>query len=75
MRTAAGHDLRYEIDPARAEAAFDWVARHDFETGLGKTIDWYLGHRPWWERIRAGRYGGERLGTAKDGQPHQEKKH
>jgi dTDP-glucose 4,6-dehydratase len=57
-----GHDFRYEIDPARAEAALDWTAPHDFERGLAKTIDWYLDHRSWWQRIRAGRYAGERLG-------------
>jgi dTDP-glucose 4,6-dehydratase len=60
-----GHDFRYEIDPSRTEAALDWRAPHDFERGLGRTIDWYLAHRPWWEGIRAGRYAGQRLGVAK----------
>lgn len=59
-----GHDFRYEIDPTRAETALDWTAAHDFERGLAKTIDWYLEHRDWWERIRAGRYAGDRLGIA-----------
>jgi dTDP-glucose 4,6-dehydratase len=59
-----GHDFRYEIDPARAQAALDWKADHDFETGLRRTIAWYLDHRPWWEALRAKRYAGERLGTA-----------
>ena len=57
-----GHDLRYEIDPTRTEAALDWRAPHDFDAGLGKTIDWYLANRAWWDAIRAGRYGGQRLG-------------
>ncbi|CAH2600979.1 dTDP-glucose 4,6-dehydratase 2 [Rhodovastum atsumiense] len=57
-----GHDFRYEIDPTRSEAALDWKAGHDFERGLGRTIDWYLANRAWWERIRAARYAGERLG-------------
>ena len=48
-----GHDFRYEIDPSRAEAALGWKAPHDFETGLGRTIDWYLANRAWWEKIRA----------------------
>jgi dTDP-glucose 4,6-dehydratase len=58
-----GHDFRYEIDPARTEAALDWRAPHDFERGLARTIDWYLANRPWWEGIREARYAGERLGT------------
>ncbi len=58
-----GHDFRYEIDPSNAEQALAWTAPNDFETGLGKTIDWYLGNRPWWEPIRAARYAGQRLGT------------
>ncbi len=59
-----GHDHRYEIDPSRAEAAIEWTAPHDFERGLARTIGWYLDNRAWWERIRGGRYGGQRLGTA-----------
>lgn len=59
-----GHDFRYEIDPSRTEAALRWKAPHDFETGLARTIDWYLDHRAWWEGVRALRYAGARLGTA-----------
>jgi dTDP-glucose 4,6-dehydratase len=59
-----GHDFRYEIDPSRAEMALAWHAPHDFETGLGLTIDWYLDHRDWWQSVRAARYAGQRLGTA-----------
>ncbi|MBW4092100.1 MAG: dTDP-glucose 4,6-dehydratase [Proteobacteria bacterium] len=58
-----GHDFRYEIDPSRTEAALGWTAPHDFETGLARTIDWYLANRAWWEGVRAGRYAGQRLGT------------
>jgi dTDP-glucose 4,6-dehydratase len=57
-----GHDFRYEIDPTRTERAIGWRAPHDFETGLGRTVDWYLANRAWWEQIRAKRYQGERLG-------------
>ena len=59
-----GHDFRYEIDPSATEAALEWTAPHDFETGLSRTIDWYLANRAWWEGIRAARYAGERLGAA-----------
>ena len=59
-----GHDWRYEIDASHAERALDWRAEHDFETGIRRTVQWYLDHRVWWEAIRAGRYTGQRLGTA-----------
>jgi dTDP-glucose 4,6-dehydratase len=59
-----GHDFRYEIDPSRSEAALQWKAPHDFDRGLGKTIDWYLANRKWWESIRAGAYAGQRLGKS-----------
>jgi dTDP-glucose 4,6-dehydratase len=59
-----GHDFRYEIDPARSEAALQWPAPHDFDTGLARTVGWYLDNRAWWQGVRAKRYAGERLGTA-----------
>ncbi|MGE0420025.1 MAG: dTDP-glucose 4,6-dehydratase [Acetobacteraceae bacterium] len=59
-----GHDFRYEIDPTRSEQALGWKAPHDFETGLSRTIDWYLANRAWWEGVRHARYAGQRLGTA-----------
>jgi dTDP-glucose 4,6-dehydratase len=59
-----GHDFRYAIDPTRAEAALDWTAPHDFESGLARTIDWYLAHQDWWQALRAARYAGQRLGNA-----------
>ncbi len=59
-----GHDFRYEIDPSRAEAKLGWRARHDFEAGLRKTVDWYAEHEAWGQAVRARRYRGERLGTA-----------
>ncbi len=59
-----GHDFRYEIDPSRSEAALAWKAPHDFETGLAKTIDWYLDNQSWWETVQAKKYAGQRLGTA-----------
>ncbi len=64
VKDRPGHDFRYEIDPSRAEAALGWRARHDFEAGLQKTVQWYVGHEAWWQSIHARRYAGERLGTA-----------
>lgn len=59
-----GHDFRYEMDPSRAESALSWRATHDFESGLARTIDWYLQNSTWWQSVRAKRYAGHRLGTA-----------
>jgi dTDP-glucose 4,6-dehydratase len=59
-----GHDFRYEIEPARAEAALGWRAAHDFERGLRRTVAWYMEHKGWWQAIRSGNYAGQRLGTA-----------
>src|SRR5215208_5355928 len=58
-----GHDLRYAIDPAKIERELDWRVEESFESGLAKTIDWFLGNEWWWRPIRDGRYRGERLGT------------
>jgi len=57
-----GHDQRYAIDAAKLEAELGWRARETFETGLEKTVAWYLEHRDWWAPLREGVYGGERLG-------------
>ena len=59
-----GHDWRYEIDPSYAEQALDWRAKHDFERGIRRTVQWYVDNRRWWEGIRQRRYAGQRLGTA-----------
>ena len=59
-----GHDFRYEIDPTKTEAALGWMAPHDFQTGIARTIDWYLANRSWWEAVRTSRYAGHRLGNA-----------
>ena len=58
-----GHDRRYAIDPGKAEAELGWRPRETFETGLARTVDWYLANRDWWEPIRTGAYRGERLGV------------
>jgi len=59
-----GHDRRYAIDAGRIERELGWWAEESFETGLARTIDWYLANRWWWEPIRSGKYAGERLGKA-----------
>ena len=57
-----GHDLRYAIDPGKI-GELGWRPRETFDTGLRKTVEWYLANRSWWERIRSGVYRGERLGV------------
>jgi dTDP-glucose 4,6-dehydratase len=58
-----GHDLRYAIDPTRISTELGWQPQETFESGLRKTVEWYLANRPWWQRIRDGVYRGERLGV------------
>jgi dTDP-glucose 4,6-dehydratase len=57
-----GHDLRYAIDCSKIERELGWRPRETFETGLRKTVQWYLDNAPWWQAIRSGKYRGERLG-------------
>jgi dTDP-glucose 4,6-dehydratase len=59
-----GHDLRYAIDAGKIERDLGWRPRETFDSGLRKTVRWYLDHQAWWERVRSGVYRGERLGIA-----------
>ena len=61
-----GHDARYAMDISKISAELGWRPRETFETGLRKTVRWYLDNRPWWEAIRSGKYRGERLGLRED---------
>ena len=58
-----GHDLRYAIDAGKLQRELGWVPRETFESGLRKTVDWYLEHLDWCRRVQDGRYRRERLGT------------
>ncbi|MEQ8327937.1 MAG: dTDP-glucose 4,6-dehydratase [Parvibaculum sp.] len=57
-----GHDARYAIDASKIARDLGWHPRENFESGLRKTVEWYLQNRDWWERVRSGLYRGERLG-------------
>ncbi|MCV6638535.1 MAG: dTDP-glucose 4,6-dehydratase [Thiotrichaceae bacterium] len=57
-----GHDLRYAIDADKIDNELGWKPQETFETGLRKTVEWYLNNRQWWLRVRDGSYRGERLG-------------
>jgi len=62
-----GHDHRYAIDAAKIRAELGWEPAESFETGLGRTVEWYMAHEDWWRAIRARSYDGRRLGTAAGG--------
>ncbi len=57
-----GHDARYAINAAKIERDLGWRPEESFETGLRKTVAWYLANADWWKAIQAGTYQGERLG-------------
>jgi dTDP-glucose 4,6-dehydratase len=59
-----GHDARYAIDATKLETELGWRAEETFETGIEKTVRWYLDRRDWWEPLRRRVYGGGRLGLA-----------
>ena len=57
-----GHDLRYAIDPAKLMDSLGWKPQENFDTGIRKTVEWYLNNEWWWKPIREKKYAGERLG-------------
>ncbi|MHB1126542.1 MAG: dTDP-glucose 4,6-dehydratase [Bacillota bacterium] len=57
-----GHDRRYAIDAGKIGKELGWAPTESFESGMRKTVQWYLDNRRWWEHIRDGSYRGERLG-------------
>jgi dTDP-glucose 4,6-dehydratase len=58
-----GHDQRYAIDPTKLESELGWRADETFETGIEKTVRWYMENEWWWKPLRDNVYRGERLGT------------
>ena len=60
-----GHDLRYAIDPAKLMGELGWKPKENFDSGIRKTVQWYLDNEWWWGPIRSGKYAGERLGEGK----------
>ena len=58
-----GHDRRYAINSAKLQGELGWTPAESFDTGLEKTIRWYLSNRAWCEKVSADKYARERLGT------------
>lgn len=67
VKDRPGHDARYAIDAAKIERELGWVPEETFETGLRKTVQWYLDNRQWWERVLSGEYQLGRLGEVVTG--------
>jgi len=64
VKDRPGHDRRYAIDCSKIETQLGWAPAETFETGIEKTIDWYLANREWCQSITEGKYRRERLGNA-----------
>ena len=54
VKDRPGHDVRYAIDASKIERELGWMPEETFETGLRKTVSWYLNNRHWWERVLSG---------------------
>jgi len=62
VKDRAGHDVRYAIDASKIERELGWTPQETFETGMRKTVQWYLDNKEWWQRVLDGSYRLERLG-------------
>ena len=56
-----GHDVRYAIDAAKIERELGWTPDETFDSGLRKTVQWYLDNEPWWQDVLSGNYRLERI--------------
>ena len=65
MKDRPGHDLRYAIDATKIKRELGWSPVETFETGLRKTIQWYLSNSEWSHRVQDGSYKRERIGQGR----------
>ncbi|MGL4191287.1 MAG: dTDP-glucose 4,6-dehydratase [Vibrio sp.] len=63
VKDRPGHDVRYAIDASKIERELGWRPQETFESGIRKTVQWYLNNREWWSRVLDGAYSRERLGS------------
>ena len=62
VKDRPGHDIRYAIDASKIQRELGWVPQETFDSGLRKTIEWYLSNENWWQAVLDGSYRGQRLG-------------
>ncbi|HFQ5154632.1 TPA: dTDP-glucose 4,6-dehydratase [Vibrio vulnificus] len=62
VKDRPGHDVRYAIDASKIERELGWKPQETFESGIRKTVEWYLKNQEWWSRVLDGSYSRERLG-------------
>lgn len=63
VKDRPGHDVRYAIDAVKIERELGWKPEETFESGIRKTVQWYLNNKEWWSRVLDGSYSRERLGA------------
>ncbi len=63
VKDRPGHDVRYAIDASKIQRELGWKPQETFETGIRKTVEWYLNNKTWWQRVLDGSYSLERLGA------------
>ncbi|MET1253591.1 dTDP-glucose 4,6-dehydratase [Aliikangiella maris] len=63
VKDRPGHDVRYAIDASKIERELGWKPSETFESGIRKTVEWYLNNKDWWSRVLDGSYSLERLGN------------
>jgi len=63
VKDRPGHDLRYAIDASKIDKELGWVPEESFETGIRKTVEWYINNEYWWKRVLSGEYQLERIGV------------
>lgn len=63
VKDRPGHDVRYAIDASKIARELGWTPQETFESGIRKTVDWYLNNKTWWSRVLDGSYSLERLGS------------
>ncbi|MFV0447965.1 MAG: dTDP-glucose 4,6-dehydratase [Vibrio sp.] len=63
VKDRPGHDVRYAIDATKIEGELGWKPEETFESGIRKTVEWYLNNKTWWSRVLDGSYSMQRLGS------------
>ena len=63
VKDRPGHDRRYAIDASKIQKELSWTPKETFESGIRKTVQWYLDNQTWWQHVQDGSYQRERLGV------------